>query len=378
MSTIGIIDADQLGRKKHRFPNLCCMKISAYHKNRGDTVELLLDYNRLQEYDHVYIAKVFTDTDVPKEVLELPNVTCGGTGFFFDKAEGLPHDIEHSFPDYRLYDEWIELMVSTGKNKSEFKWYTDFSIGYMTRGCFRKCKFCVNQRYDRAFIGSTLGEFLDTSRKYVCLLDDNFLSHPKWEQMLQELNNCGHKFHFKQGLDERLLTEHMCQELSRSNLTRDLIFAFDSITDSELIQSKLKLLRKSFTDKVMKFYVLCGFDRHDKYDQEFFSRDILETFERIKILMNYNCLPYIMRYQRYSDSPFRGTYVNLARWCNQPGIFKKKSYEEFLEINDEASACRRYSKELLKIVPEVNKYYHMKFGENKCSTCNEKGGGVFL
>ena len=42
---IGIIDADLIGRKKHRFPNLASMKLSGYHKEKGDTVKLLLDYN---------------------------------------------------------------------------------------------------------------------------------------------------------------------------------------------------------------------------------------------------------------------------------------------------------------------------------------------
>ena len=32
---VGIIDADLIGRTKHRFPNLVCMKLSAWHKNGG-------------------------------------------------------------------------------------------------------------------------------------------------------------------------------------------------------------------------------------------------------------------------------------------------------------------------------------------------------
>ena len=65
---IAIIDADLIGRKRHRFPNLACMKISAYHKAAGDTVELKTDYSGLSDYDAVYLSKVFTDTPVPDEV----------------------------------------------------------------------------------------------------------------------------------------------------------------------------------------------------------------------------------------------------------------------------------------------------------------------
>ena len=32
---VAIIDADLIGRKKHRFPNLVCMKLSGYYKELG-------------------------------------------------------------------------------------------------------------------------------------------------------------------------------------------------------------------------------------------------------------------------------------------------------------------------------------------------------
>ena len=359
---IALIDSDLINRKRHRFPNLCLMKISSYHKKLRDTVELLMNYNELQQYDQVYIAKIFTDTKVPEEILKYPNVIYGGTGFFYDKAKGLPNEIEHSFPDYHLYDGWIAEELSKGRKRKEFQWYTDFSIGYMTRGCFRKCPFCVNKKYDKAFIASSLDEFLDNGRKYICLLDDNFLSHPQWEQMLSQLNSSGHRFQFKQGLDERLLTDKSCLLLSKSNLVGDLIFAFDNIKDRELISSKLELLRKYLPKKTMKFYVFCGFDREQKYTKGFFKQDLIDTFERIKILMNYKCLPYVMRHSDYMRSPFRGTYINLARWCNQPNMFKKKSYSEFISINKVTSACNRYSEELLQEYrSDFEEYYNMKW-----------------
>ena len=68
---IGIIDADLIGRKKHRFPNLACMKLSSYHKKKGHTVELLISYDNIEQYDKVFISKVFTDTQVPEGVLNL-------------------------------------------------------------------------------------------------------------------------------------------------------------------------------------------------------------------------------------------------------------------------------------------------------------------
>ena len=51
---IGLIDVDS-----HNFPNLCLMKLSAYHKAKGHTVEW---WNTKERYDLVYKSRVFTDT----------------------------------------------------------------------------------------------------------------------------------------------------------------------------------------------------------------------------------------------------------------------------------------------------------------------------
>lgn len=144
---IGIIDADLIGAKNHRFPNLASMKISAYNKNHGNNVKLITSYDEdFNQYDDIYLSKVFTATEVPQSVIDLTNIHCGGTGFFYDKAPPLKDEIEHMKPDYHLYDDWISQLLEVGAKKSQFKWYTDYSIGFTIRGCFRKCPFCVNQK----------------------------------------------------------------------------------------------------------------------------------------------------------------------------------------------------------------------------------------
>ena len=181
---IGIVDADLIGRDKHRFPNLACEKISAYWKERNADVILLTNYDwNVDDFDNIYISKVFTDTPAPEWIMNNEKIHIGGTGFFFDKAPNLPDEIEHHMPDYNLYDEWIEEMVRNARaNKeelgqkfnessfrSQFRKYKEYSIGFLTRGCFRKCGFCVNKKYDHVFSASTLEEFYDPSRKKICL-----------------------------------------------------------------------------------------------------------------------------------------------------------------------------------------------------------------
>ena len=158
---VAIIDADLIGRSRHRFPNLACMKLSGYHKKQGHSVDLKLDYEALETYDKVYISKVFTDTPVPMDILSMKNVEYGGTGFFFDQAPPLPYEIEHQRPDYSLYQDYISMKLAAGVSRVEYRYYLDYSIGFLTRGCFRKCGFCVNKSYDRVMAHSPLMEFYD-------------------------------------------------------------------------------------------------------------------------------------------------------------------------------------------------------------------------
>lgn len=360
---IGIIDADLLGRKRHRYPNLASMKISGYHKEQGNSVTLLRNYDNLEQYDIVYISKVFTDTPIPDGILQLPNVEHGGTGFFFDKAPNLPCHIEHHMPDYHLYDEWVEEQLCKGVSKTSLKDYTDCSIGFMTRGCFRKCDFCVNKKYDHAFKASNIAEFYDPSRKRIILWDDNFLAYPKWRECLAELKATGKPFQFRQGLDIRLLTEETIVLFKDCKYYSDYIFAFDNIADRDIIERKLSLWRNHIPKKSTKLYVFCGFDRDNKWDNDFWKQDIIDVFERIIILMKYNCVPYIMRYNKYEESPYRGMYITLARWCNQPSMFKKKSFREYCHntkgVGDSAG---RYADDFEAKFPEIAaKYYDVHF-----------------
>ncbi|MCD3321619.1 hypothetical protein G8V07_14400 [Clostridium botulinum D/C] len=162
-------------------------------------------------------------------------------------------------------------------------------------------------------------------------------------------------------MDERILNDEKCEMLFNSKYDGAFTFAFDNIEDSPLIEKKLQLIRK-YTNKIPMFYVLCGFDKNNKWDEQFWNQDIIDTFKRIKLLMKYKCLPYIMRFNRYEESPYRGMYINLARWCNQPSIFKKKSFREFCELNGANSASMKYANAFEELFLCIEKqYYNLKF-----------------
>lgn len=352
---VAIIDADLIGRKKHRFPNLACMKLSAYHKGMGDYVELLTSYE-LIGWDLVYVSKVFTDTEVPEEVLAAPNVVCGGTGFFYEKAPPLPEEVEHSFPDYHLYDDWVREKLEAGGKRKDYVYYLDYSIGFLTRGCFRKCAFCVNKTYDHCFPHSPLSEFMDPERPKLCFLDDNFFACPKWEQIIEEVQATGKRFQFKQGLDERLLTDKKIHSFMSWNYDMDFIFAFDNIEDRPIIEKKLRRIRELYPEswKHLKFYVLCGFDNVGGWDDTFFPQDIANTFERIRILDRYRAYPYVMRYEKCYTSRWSGIYSAVAAWANQPNIFKKFTFREFCHSSGMGSLYGTYKRDVDRYLADGN------------------------
>ena len=111
---IGLIDVDS-----HRWPNLCLMKLSAYHKAQGDAVEWWRPEGR---YDLAYKSRVFTDT-YSKDTISVTNadrLICGGTGY--GPGPDLPDAVEHTRPDYGLYPQ-----------------FPDTAYGFLTRGCPNRC-----------------------------------------------------------------------------------------------------------------------------------------------------------------------------------------------------------------------------------------------
>ena len=361
MSKIAIVDADLLDTSRnHRFPNLACMKIAGWHKAKGDEVKLVLNWSdTLYQGDlltaapsQTYISKVFTDTHMKDGWQDIPNLQYGGTGFFFDKAPKLPEEIEHSKPDYHLYDEWVSKEILDAKNKDDkrtsLKYYTDFSVGFTTRGCIRQCSFCVNMHSKKVVRHSLVSEFLDLKRPGISLWDDNILAFPQWKEVFEELQATGKPWEYKQGLDFRLLTPEKARALGEANYNGDYIFAFDNIADRETIEKHLNEMWKPYigNSHKTKFYVFCGFDREEKYDEVFWIQDMHDAFERCKILFSYKCYPYIMRHANSYNGKYSWFYQTLSTWCNQINVVE---YKDFTEVYQRRTKPTPLFDEMMKL-----------------------------
>lgn len=381
---IGLVDADLMdGGTRH--PNLVMLKIAGFLKDNEIAFELITNTDEdVTRFSRIYISKVFSFTSNPHfydKSLGSENekkFAVGGTGFYMmepkvstfrklrdddynrleqdvflnqfpnirggRKKKGI--DMAAQMPYYDLYNKYIEQKISEGRNPSYYIDYKKYSIGFLTRGCFRHCPFCVNKLENSITPYSKLEWFLDNTtdengklvRPNIYLWDDNFLAaKPEvWRPLLQELIDTQRPFQFRQGLDERILAEteygeEIAEKLSKCKYQGDYIFAFDNWSDRGKIVKALKIW-KYYNKKETKFYLFCGF-RMKKDSDELLYKDVWEVFQRIKILMQYGCLGYIMRHEDYHNHPLNNIYVQLARWCNQPGFYRNLSFWEFCYKN---------------------------------------------
>jgi len=191
---IGLHDSD-----KTDFPNYALMKISAWHKARGDTVEWWIP---LQPYDKVYSSKVFTFT--PENPYLPPNTIKGGTGY--GVYEDLPQEIDDMFPDYSIYPK------------------CDYAIGFLTRGCIRKCPWCVVPKKEgkiRPY--RTWREVKRPDSRDIVFMDNNVLACPHGVEQMVDMIGGGVRIDFNQGLDARLITPEIAEILSKLKWIKGII-----------------------------------------------------------------------------------------------------------------------------------------------------------
>lgn len=310
---VGLIDLDNKN-SKNIFPNLALMKLSAYHKSLGDTVEW---YDNFQYYDRVYVSKVFSFTPNFEYYINADEVIYGGSGFAIKTINGkeiydkeldkpLPYEIEHSFPDYSLYG------------------IKDTAYGFITRGCPRGCDFChvKDMQGLKAHRVAKLSEFWD-GQKNIVLLDPNITACAEWKEVFQELIDSKANIDFSQGLDLRMLTKEKI-EMLKNIKCKSVHFAWDRYEDKDIILPKIKLLKDitQWGRRKIVVYVLVG-------DKE---RNVLETdLERIYTLRKLECYPYVMIYDKQS-LPKGHKLKKLQRWVNNRFIWEScDNFDDYLE-----------------------------------------------
>jgi hypothetical protein len=291
---IGLIDVDG-----HNFPNLALMRIAAYHKAQGDSVEWWWGFDH---YDIVYMSKVFSDAYSPdvEEPLNADKVIKGGTGYCittdggretFDPAKNiaLPAEVEQMKPDYSIYPQY------------------DFAVAMTSRGCPRGCGFChVGAKEGRASVKVADVTDFWTGQKRIEVLDPNITACRDKRDLFAQYKATGAQIVFNQGLDIRLINDDDIADLNEMKVG-EIHFAWDDPHDDLVKQFK------SFAD---------GYRRAHKgmvYILTNYNSTMEENLYRIYTTFQLGYDPYVMIY----DKPHAPKEIRrLQRWCNNKWIFK--------------------------------------------------------
>lgn len=298
---IGLIDCDS-----HNFPNLPLMKLSAWHKQNGDSVEW---YQPLfsGHMDRAYVSKVFSFTPDYEYYIDADEVIKGGSGYCIDLVDGkeiyhaeldrkLPPEIEHIYPDYSLYPELTK----------------DTAYGFMSRGCPRGCNPChvATKEGRKSYKVADLSEFWN-GQKNIVLLDPNTIACPDWKDILQQLIDSKAWVDFSQGVDIRLMTEEKAEMIKQIKI-KNIHFAWDRYEDKDKIVPKFKMFSEltGWDRRKMTVYVLTNFDT-----------TIEQDLERIYTLRELGYWPYVMIYDK-EHTKSTDTVRKLQRWVNMRAIFE--------------------------------------------------------
>lgn len=308
---IGLYDADG-----HNFPSLPLMKISAYHKAKGDEVEFVFP---LYKYDRIYLSRVFGDeyTTFNNLCLQADELISGGTGFAIRVENGkeiyeknndldLPPEIEHIYPDYSLYPELTK----------------DTAYGFLTRGCPNNCAFCIVSKKEGRVSRKVadLSEFW-RGQKYIKLLDANLLACKDKEALLQQLIESGAQVDFTQGLDARFITADVAEMLKKIKTER-VHFAFDFMKHEKAIVEGLRIYKEinPLPDYKTIVYMLVNFDT-----------TIEEDLYRVKKIVELGYIPDIRVYRKPSAPQI---LKDLQRWCNNRLIFRSCDFMDYVPRKD--------------------------------------------
>ena len=309
---IGLIDVDS-----HNFPNLPLMKLSAYHKKKGDSVEW---YDPLftGHCDIVYCSKIFSFTRDYEYYIDAEKVVKGGSGYCIELINGkeiynkqkdhnLPYEIEHIYPDYSIYPQYCK----------------ETAYGRLTLGCPRQCSFCHTGVKDGTCSKKVadLSEFWN-GQKNIVLLDQNILACKDWKNLLQQLIDSKSYIDFNGGLDIRMMTEEKAIMLNKIKV-KQWHFAWDRYEDKKYILPKFELFTKfnKLKERSSIVYVLVNYDTNLEQD-----------LERVYTLRKLGYWAYIMIYDK--DHLRKGHILRkLQRWCNNRYIFSKcEKFEDYLKL----------------------------------------------
>ena len=286
----------------HNYPNLALMRISAWHKAQGDSVEW---FAPLASYDRVYASKVFTFT--PDDPYLPPDAIRGGTGY--NVTSHLPPEIDAMKPDYTIYPQFEE------------------AYGFLTRGCVNKCPWCVVPKKEGAIkIVGDIEEICNTDtgfRRKAILMDNNFLAAPLdfVREQIDKMRRLKIRVDFNQATDARLYDDERAELMAGVPWLSMVRISCDTDAMLPICVNAIKALRRFGCKKDILVYVLAT------------NSGIESALRRIYGLMDADrrVAPFVMPFRSLTDKSIQpnAELRALARWCNRAWLRKSCRFEDY-------------------------------------------------
>lgn len=308
MTTIGLIDAD--GGK---FPNLALMKISAYHKSIGDSVEWADPMFGV--YDRVYASKVFVFTPDFTDYYDC-EIVRGGTGY--DVHSVLPDEIDRLQPDYSIYPD-IDSKTA---------------YGFLTRGCPNKCPWCCVPRKEgkiRPYMD--VEEIAIDGRNKLILMDNNILACDYGLEQIEKIIRKGYRVDFNQALDARLVTKEIAAMLAKVHWLCPIRFGCDTPRQVGECERVMKMIDSHCdTPKSYLMYAMI-------------NSDMQESYKRLMHFRNNKRVRVVAQPFRDLDNPAQVIpqwQRDMARWAMRREFWATMDFKDFSPRK--GFVCKEYFK----------------------------------
>lgn len=276
------------------FPNLALMRLSTWHKQRGDTVEW---WNGFVRYDRVYMSKVFTFTPDLDAAVNAGEIITGGTGY---KDYGrLPSEVEACPPDYTLYPQWKP------------------AVGFLTRGCIRRCPFCIVPRKEGSVHpAAAWDEIKRPDSRELILLDNNVLASGHGLEQIDRMSREKVWVDFNQGLDARLITPEIARMLAKLHWIRFVRLACDTSEMVPAIRQAVSYLKEAGVSP-SRFWAYA------------LVQDVEEAHRRVLALREMGVEPFAQPYRDYDGGEPTAEQTAFARWVNRKTLFRSCTWEAY-------------------------------------------------
>lgn len=339
---IGLWDIDS------KLPNLASMKRSNYYKSLGEQVGLV-DINNLGIYRKIYASCLFTwNRDKCLKFKEQlgDRIEFGGTGWDFKEINGelkeithtvLPLEIENMKPDYELYTPEIiyeRIRGGIGKKDSKMqkaKAITEMGMDFSSRGCVRKCSFCLVHKKEGCFKqAKEIRDIINPKSNFITLLDNNLTADPYCIEKLNEIRDRKLIVNISQGIDVRLITEEKAKALSEVKHQRSIHYAWDLPEPESQVLQGIDILSQYIKPYRHMCYVLVGF-----------NTSFEEDMYRVLKLKDLKIDPYVMIYNKNQRKDER--LKHFARWVNGR-IYKVsewKDYEPWVKAQNKIEGAKK-------------------------------------